>query len=313
MSTLARVALLLAIVLFGLVLAGPKSHAAVVKPPTPVGLPVDIEPMTSYVEQTSCDPTVKPGTQKLGDLLARTYPGISWSSAYQCGDDGRRSEHYEGRAIDWMVSARSSSQKATASAVISWLLATDSRGNKNAIARRLGVMYVIFNNQIWGTWSGAWEPYHDCATHLSVADDGRCHRNHMHISLSWNGALGKTTFWTKTPSVTDYGPCREADMNWAATRTVGRETPCPKYATVNAPAGASTTLKNLIAYSGAGLHLGNRGAAVRALQAGIKVPVTGVFDLVTQTKVLAIQAAHGLTKSGGMRIPTWRVVLASLK
>ena len=59
-------------------------------------------------------------------------------------------------------------------------------------------MYVIFNNRMWGAWDGQWEDYNGCQAKKMQAHayDNACHRTHVHISLSWNGARGKTTFWT---------------------------------------------------------------------------------------------------------------------
>src|SRR5690349_11430186 len=105
------------------VLALPVTASAAVPVP-PRALPAAIEPLADYVAQSSCDPTVKSGTRALGSLLARTYPGTSWASAYACGTDGTVSEHYEGRAIDWMVSYRVSAQRAAATSFVDWLLAT---------------------------------------------------------------------------------------------------------------------------------------------------------------------------------------------
>jgi hypothetical protein len=302
----ALVAVLLSV---ALIAAGPAS--AVAAPATPTGLPLAIEPLASYVEQSSCDPTVKPGTSRFAHLLAATYPGTTWASAYACGTDGNRSEHYEGRAIDWMVSIRNATQKADASAVIAWLLAADKQGNHFAMARRLGVQYLIYNNRIWGSWNGAWAAYQDCATRPSIADDNYCHRTHMHISLSWNGAMGTTSFWAKKVPTFDYGPCRPSDLNWAARRLSTRTTQCPHYASVQPSAGASTMKINLVKYSGAGVHLGMTGPIVVAVQQGVRVPATGTYDLATQIAVLGIQIRHLLRQTGSMTQETWRTLLAA--
>ncbi len=116
-----------------------------------------------------------------------------------------------------MVSARDKTQRAEARAFIQWLLATDKYGNTDAMARRLGVMYVIFDNRMWGAWSGQWEEYNGCL-HKKMqarAYDNACHRTHVHISLSWNGARGKTTFWGGKVTPTDYGPCRKKGHTYA--------------------------------------------------------------------------------------------------
>lgn len=123
-------------------------HVAVPAPRVPRGLPSSIEPLAAYVGQDSCDPFVRRGTRELAQLLAhtyRSYSATSWASTYACGTDGTQSEHYDGRAIDWMVSVQNKRQHAAAQAFLAWLLASDKAGNRFAMARRLGVMYVILS------------------------------------------------------------------------------------------------------------------------------------------------------------------------
>jgi len=207
-------------------LLAPAASAKV--PKNPRHFSAAIEPNTAYVEQDSCDP--KPnrwGTTHLGNLLTATYPGSTYYTSRPC--DGSTSEHYDGRAIDWMVSARVPAQKAQAEAFAAWLLAPDSYGNTTAMARRLGVMYIIFNSRMWGAWDGKWEEYNGCL-HGKLkrkAYDNDCHRTHMHISLSWNGARGKTTFWTGKVYPTDYGPCVPKGKKVAPKWTTPNRTGCP--------------------------------------------------------------------------------------
>jgi hypothetical protein len=306
-------ALVLAVALTLTVVGGPGAHpvAATVRvPATPAGLPLAIESMTEYVGQAECDPTLKPGTYKLASLLAQTYPGTWWSATYKCGTDGPRSEHYDGRAIDWGVSSRDATQAAEANAVIHWLLATDSQGNPFAMARRLGVMYLIFNGRIWGGWDGTWQPYEDCAQHIEVARDSYCHRNHMHISLSWNGAMGHTTFWTGQVSPTDYGPCRPVDLNWAGTTRLRHLIPCLWFPPVVAAAHASALTKALVTYSGFALHHGAQGPAVATVQSAVGVAPTGNYDMTTVYAVQRWQRAHHVLGTGWTTFATWRALLA---
>ena len=157
-------------------------------PDVPVQLPVEIEPMPPYQPQQFCDPVAKPGTRALANLLTSTYAGTAIVSLTRpC--DGSRSEHYDGRAIDWGVDHRIDAQRAKGKAFLHWLFSTDDSGNDDAMLRRLGVMYVIWNKQIWGAYSQRWEPY-------SCSGTTACHVDHMHISLDWSGAMKKTSFWT---------------------------------------------------------------------------------------------------------------------
>jgi hypothetical protein len=299
------------------VVTGPADAATTPVPSTPSGLPSAIEPMADYVGQASCDPHVWSGTKRLATLLARTYKSYgatSWMSAYACGTDGSQSEHYEGRAIDWMVSIRNKKQHAAALAAIKWLLATDSKGNHFAMARRLGVMYVIYDNRMWGAWDGRWESYNGCAKLTSHADDNACHRTHMHISLSWNGAMGRTTFWTKKVYATDYGPCRPRDLNWAYLYTKRNTGGCRQFAQVHAKKGSSGLKKTLVKYSGASVRRGWHGPAVSAVQSALHVSSTGTYSSGTVSAVRAFQKRHhGCPVTGAMNPPTWRALLAAVK
>ena len=51
-------------------------------------------------------------------------------------------------------------------------------------------MYVIWNKHSWNAYdrTPAWVPY----------TGANPHTDHIHISLSWDGALKRTSFWTGT-------------------------------------------------------------------------------------------------------------------
>ena len=211
------------------VLASPASAAPV--PPTPAGLPSGVEALASYVGANSCDATAKPGATSLGTLLTSTYPGTSFHVARPCGSDSlATTEHYDGRAVDWMVNARNTTQRGYASAAVNWMLAKDARGNAYAQARRLGVMYLIWNNKTWSAYrpEEGWREYSGClsAVKAGTAYDTACHRNHVHISLSWAGAMKRSSYWSKTVAQPEFGPCRTAYLNWAPPRTSANLTRC---------------------------------------------------------------------------------------
>ena len=300
------------LVALSLLLAGTVASAATASattPPTPRNLPSQIETLADYVPQTSCDPTTKPGSNALGKLLVSTYHGTSFGSAYACGTNGTVSEHYEGRAVDWMVSVRNHTQAAQAHAFLTWLFKTDAAGHRFANARRLGVMYIVFNNRIWGGWDGSWHPHSNCATHPEASSDTNCHRNHMHISLSWDGAMKRTSYWTGKVATPDYGPCRPRDLNWAAPHKKANPRQCPDYRKVNPPAGASATMRGLVTYSGAVVRYGSSGPAVAAVQRAVGVSASGSFLAKTQAAVRSWQNRHHLTASGVVNATTWRALL----
>ena len=221
-----------AMMAFGL--AVPAASALTPVPPTPPALHT-IEPFAAYVPSDSCDPRTKPGTAALAALLTKTYTGTIYYTVRPC--EASVSEHYQGRAIDWMVSAKNSAQYADAATFFYWLFLTDKSGNTYSNARRLGVMYLVYNNKIWGSWDRKWEPYNNCANQPGSAYDNACHRTHVHISLSWEGANKRTSFWTGKPVGTDYGPCKSSTLE------LGRAAPVGPHHTVSDPRHADRSVR----------------------------------------------------------------------
>jgi hypothetical protein len=188
------------------------AHAAVPTVKPPVVLPTAIEPMPPYQPQTYCDPVDKPGPVAFGALLTSTYRDTSVVSISRpCGTD--TSEHYDGRALDWGAYYKNPAQVAEVNAVFAWLFAKDAAGNADAMLRRLGIMYIIWNKQIWGSWSQSWQPY-------ACSGETACHQNHVHFSFDWSGALKRTSFWTGVVS-TPMAPPHPVLTSLTTTQTVG--------------------------------------------------------------------------------------------
>lgn len=158
-----------------------------------------IEPFAPYQGGDRCDVVDKPGAVKLANLIRRTYGadesiGIAYNACYAV------SEHNEGRALDWMIDTAKKADRAKARAFLGWLLAPDARGHKAAMARRLGVMYIIFNRRMWRAYSPrGWAPY----------TGTNPHSDHIHISLSLDGQTGRTSYWTGRPLA---GPCSPSTL-----------------------------------------------------------------------------------------------------
>jgi peptidoglycan hydrolase-like protein with peptidoglycan-binding domain len=172
------------------------ASAAYRVPPTPAGLTASIEANQPYVGQSTCDPKAKPGVAAFRDLLLRTYPSSgSFGISRDCGAGGQ-SEHKEGRAFDWKVSAYNTQQKGEADALIAWLLKTDQHGNAAAMARRFGIMYMIWNKRIWKSYDATWRAYSGPSPHT----------DHVHFSFGWNGAKKRTSYWDGTVAQLDFGP-----------------------------------------------------------------------------------------------------------
>jgi hypothetical protein len=178
----------LAIVVVLNVLVATAAAPATAAPPTPKFGPT-IDAYATYDPQRTCDPTAKPGVLDVRDLFNHTYGTHSSGIARPCGSG--TSEHYEGRALDYSLNVDNAADRAVADDILTWLLATDEYGNTHAMARRLGIMYIIWNRQIWGAYRPQWRPYSCDGT------PSGCHTNHIHLSFSWAGARRQTTWWTE--------------------------------------------------------------------------------------------------------------------
>ena len=151
-------------------------------------LPVGVDGYATYRAQVLCDPTPKPGTASLLSLALTYYrAGHSAGISRNCSV-GSTSEHKEGRAFDWAVNIADPAEKAAGDAFAQWLTAVGPDGKVGYNARRLGVMYIIWNEHIWNnTSSGAqWRAYTGSVPHT----------DHVHVSLSWAGAFERTSWWT---------------------------------------------------------------------------------------------------------------------
>ena len=196
-SRVTKCALLLGLVLSFLVVP-PMVATGQAAVPVPVTrtFTAPIEPIPEYDAQKICDPIPRPGVVATKQLLLKTYGDrVIYIPRYGCSGI---SEHHEGRALDWMISVPKPAEKATADSFIAWLQKTDSFGNKNAMVQRMGIMYIIWNNRMWRSYDTAkgWTNYKNCAARTSTAYDTECHRDHVHISFTWDGAMAATSFYT---------------------------------------------------------------------------------------------------------------------
>jgi hypothetical protein len=166
---------------------GASAAAAEREPATP-RFPSQIENYPGYDGQSSCSPTAKPGMAAFRDMVMRAYPGTtSYGISRDCGVGGT-SEHKEGRAWDWANNANDAAGRRRVANFIRWLFATDQYGHRHAMARRLGVMYIIWNRQIFRMYrpGDGWTSYSGSSPHT----------DHVHISLTRAGGNKRTSFWT---------------------------------------------------------------------------------------------------------------------
>jgi len=191
----------------------PPAAVPAIAQPLPEGY--DVSP--TYEGQETCDPAAKPGTQKLADLIKATYGQDQTVWIPRACDIGGQSEHKEGRAIDWMTSVRDPQQRANAETFLAWLLGPDQFGNAYGNAMRLGVMYIGWNDRIWRGYDikRGWTELKGCFSTPSTGSDTTCHRNHIHISLTWDGASGRTSFWDGTPMDGPYCPRARSSASMA--------------------------------------------------------------------------------------------------
>lgn len=186
-SILRRRALVLAVTTGMLAtLAGP----ALAAPPSVRDFGPGIDSYARYEGQTGCA-AEQPGAQEFRALLQKAYGANGAGIARSCSQGGK-SEHKEGRAYDWMLNAGSSSDRAKADELLHWLLKTDEHGNKHAMARRFGIMYIIWNRKVWNAYrpEAGWTAYSGYSPHT----------DHIHFSFSRAGAARQTSFWTAPPA-----------------------------------------------------------------------------------------------------------------
>jgi hypothetical protein len=133
-----------------------------------------------------CDPTAKPGVVAFRSLVMTSLGGGDFGIVRAC-TVGNPSDHWAGAAWDWKLDATNPSDAALAEALFTWLFATDGDGNANAMLRRAGITFLIWNRQSWSTKTGrVWGPYTGPIPHT----------DHVHISFGWPGALAQTSLYT---------------------------------------------------------------------------------------------------------------------
>ena len=182
-----------------------------------------IDPIGGYEGATKCDPDAEPGVVAFQQMVMRAYPTTGAGSiSRECSGGTATSEHNEGRAWDWGVNAAVASQKKIADELIDWLIQDDRYGNEHAMARRAGVMYLIWNRRIWFPWSG-WEIYCEQRKRGCVdPDDGDLrhpHTDHVHFSFTKAAAAKKTTLYNRSRSyISAIEPERTSTGYWLVGR-----------------------------------------------------------------------------------------------
>jgi hypothetical protein len=75
------------------------------------------------------------------------------------------------------------------------IFGVDRLGVRHSRARRMGIMYVIWNDRMWASYEHFRpEPYAPCRRPGDCSATAR-HRDHVHISLSRPGGRGRTSWY----------------------------------------------------------------------------------------------------------------------
>ena len=251
------------------------SSAAAVQAPPARPLPAGLDVYVPYQAQTTCDPVPRPGVVAFARLMTSHYGmGSLGLMGRTCGGDV--SEHYDGRAWDWMLNVDNPSQEAVAKSVLTWLTAPDKNGVKGAMARRFGIMYIIHDKKMWRSYAPerGWAPYYGSSPHT----------DHIHFSFNYDGAAGRTSWWTGVPT------------HSYLTSLPRSGTPLPTATHPTTPPVPAAT-RAVTAYRT--LSYGMTSTAVRTLQAGLGgLPTSGNYLSMTRARVTAYQKFVGLPQTG---------------
>ncbi|MGD9958178.1 hypothetical protein [Nocardioides sp.] len=161
-----------------------------------VAAPRPIEDYAPYQPQTRCVAVTKPGTKVLGRWIVHHFGGGFGPTKRACTGSST-SEHKEGRAFDWVLDARRPADRKRARTFLTRAFATDGQGNEHARARRMGIMYVIWNDHMYAAYDRFEpKPYlsSSCPSRKKCSATLR-HRNHLHISLTRGGGNGYTSWY----------------------------------------------------------------------------------------------------------------------
>ncbi len=154
-----------------------------------------VEPYAGYQPQTRCRRKPRAGVLLLADWLTRRGGGYGPISRACAGSSV--SEHKESRAFDWMLDARKKRDRRIARRFLDQAFAPDDTGQPHALARRMGIMYIIWNDRTWASYRG-FEPKaylsSGCRTLRRCSPTLR-HRDHMHISLTRKAARGELSWY----------------------------------------------------------------------------------------------------------------------
>jgi len=238
-----------------------------------------VDVRTPYEGQVSCDPRPKPGVTAFIALVRTRYKTGYMGTYRPCASD--TSEHYDSRAMDWMLSVKKPAEKAIAYKMTRWMSA-----NGGFNARRFGISYMIYDHKVWKMYrpERGWAAYSGAVPHT----------DHVHFSFSWDGAMKRTSRWTgRANKVIDLGPCQVYAGQFAPLWTRIRTAPCPTRL-AKAPASAY----RVAVY-------GQTSAQIAVAQRRLGATADGAFGPATFSKVVAWQKGQ-VPVTGALDKATWR-------
>lgn len=251
--------------------------------PEGVELPEEVDEASIFQRNVVCDPVAKPGVIAVANLLGQAYERPGYTLARSCID--LRSEHYDGRAVDWQLNAYDPMDRRIGDAAVTWL--TDNDGE---MARRLGIQSIIWNNRAWHSSDGIWKGYVGQSPHT----------DHVHISLTWDGAFMRTSWWTGvalTAEEADQGPCEVIGGAYAAVPQARRTEPCVAGQWWPTKSGYNT------------VRPGGQGGGVALIQPLLDVEQTGVLDAETREALMVWQGEQGIPQTGVLDQLTYAAAL----
>jgi len=152
----------------------------------------------AYDRAARCRAKPRRGVDAAARWLERNADGVNWG-IYRCERWGSAtaSLHAEYRAIDWNPASRRD-----AAALIELLLAPDTAGNPQALARRMGIQELIWDCSYWGAGQEQFSKYDYCfgrdGKRRKRLNPTEAHLDHVHIGFTKRGADGRTSFWRLT-------------------------------------------------------------------------------------------------------------------
>jgi hypothetical protein len=156
------------------------------------------EGYSSYQPEDGCKKKPRPGTKRLAAWINSSFAGAAVASMRRC--DKSTSEHQDGRAIDWMMDATKKKDRRQVKRFLTQIFATDVDEHRHALARRMGIMYVIWDDGMYSAYRSSGADHFERRTYgCRCGSKTARHRDHVHISLSMKGGRARTSWYTESP------------------------------------------------------------------------------------------------------------------